>query len=32
MFIIFYPTDVHQPEVREYEPVTVKKVVVKIKI
>lgn len=32
MFIVFYPTDVHQPEVREFEPVTVKKVVVKIKI
>ena len=32
MFIIFYPTDLHQPEVREFEPVTVKKVVVKIKI
>ena len=32
MFIIFYPSDLHQPEVREFEPVTVKKVVVKIKI
>lgn len=32
MFIIFYPTDLHQPEVREFEPVSVKKVVVKIKI
>jgi YhcH/YjgK/YiaL family protein len=32
MFIIFYPTDLHQPEVREFEPVMVKKVVVKIKI
>ena len=32
MFIIFYPTDIHQPEVREFEPVTVKKVVIKIKI
>jgi YhcH/YjgK/YiaL family protein len=32
MFIIFYPDDLHQPEVREFEPVTVKKVVVKIKI
>lgn len=32
MFIIFYPTDLHQPEVREFEPVTVKKVVVKINI
>jgi YhcH/YjgK/YiaL family protein len=32
MFIIFYPTDLHQPEVREFEPVLVKKVVVKIKI
>lgn len=32
MFIIFYPTDLHQPEVREFEPVTVKKVVIKIKI
>ena len=31
-FIIFFPTDLHQPEVREYEPVMVKKVVVKIKI
>lgn len=31
-FIIFYPTDLHQPEVREFEPVTVKKVVIKIKI
>jgi len=31
-FIIFYPTDLHQPEVREFEPVRVKKVVVKIKI
>jgi len=32
MFIIFFPTDLHQPEVRQFEPVTVKKVVVKIKI
>ena len=32
MFIVFFPTDIHQPEVREFEPVTVKKVVVKIKI
>ena len=32
MFIIFFPTDLHQPEVREFEPVVVKKVVVKIKI
>ncbi|GEO10200.1 YhcH/YjgK/YiaL family protein [Segetibacter aerophilus] len=32
MFIIFYPTDLHQPEVREFEPVLVRKVVVKIKI
>jgi YhcH/YjgK/YiaL family protein len=32
MFIIFFPTDMHQGEVRQYEPVTVKKVVVKIKI
>jgi YhcH/YjgK/YiaL family protein len=32
MFIIFYPTDLHQPEVCEFEPVTVKKVVIKIKI
>lgn len=32
MFIIFFPSDLHQPEVREFEPVTVKKVVVKIKI
>ena len=31
-FIIFYPTDLHKPEVREFEPVTVKKVVIKIKI
>jgi YhcH/YjgK/YiaL family protein len=32
MFVIFYPNDLHQPEVREFEPVLVKKVVVKIKI
>ena len=32
MFIIFFPTDLHQPEVKEFEPVLVKKVVVKIKI
>ncbi|MDB5246803.1 MAG: hypothetical protein JWQ40_1197 [Segetibacter sp.] len=32
MFIIFYPTDLHRPEVRVNEPATVKKVVVKIKI
>ena len=32
MFVIFFPTDLHQPEVRQFEPVTVKKVVVKIKI
>jgi YhcH/YjgK/YiaL family protein len=32
MFIIFFPTDLHQPEVRQFEPATVKKVVVKIKI
>lgn len=32
MFIIFFPTDLHQPEVRQFEPVTVKKVVIKIKI
>lgn len=32
MFVIFYPTDIHQPEVREFEPLKVKKVVVKIKI
>lgn len=32
MFIIFYPTDLHQPEVREFESVNVKKVVIKIKI
>jgi len=32
MFIIFYPTDLHQPEVREYEPVLVKKVVLKVKV
>lgn len=31
-FIVFFPTDLHQPEVREFEPVTVKKVVIKIKI
>jgi YhcH/YjgK/YiaL family protein len=30
MFIMFYPSDLHQPEVRQYEPVWVKKVVVKI--
>lgn len=32
MFIIFYPTDLHQPEMRVLEPVTVKKVVIKVKI
>ncbi|MDB5191701.1 MAG: hypothetical protein JWQ96_1264 [Segetibacter sp.] len=32
MFIIFYPTDLHQPEVRQFEPVTVKKAVIKIRI
>ena len=32
MFIMFYPTDLHQSEVRQFEPVTVKKVVVKIKL
>jgi YhcH/YjgK/YiaL family protein len=32
MFILFYPTDLHQPEVRQYEPVWVKKVVMKIKV
>jgi YhcH/YjgK/YiaL family protein len=32
MFMIFYPGDLHQPEMRVLEPVTVKKVVVKIKI
>jgi len=32
MFIIFFPTDLHQPEVSEFEPLKVKKVVVKIKI
>ena len=32
MFIIFYPTDIHQPEVRVYEPMLVKKVVVKVRI
>ena len=31
MFIIFYPTDIHQPEVRAFEPMTVKKVVMKVK-
>lgn len=31
-FIIFFPTDIHQPEVKEFEPVIVKKVVIKIKI
>jgi YhcH/YjgK/YiaL family protein len=32
MFIIFFPSDLHQPEVRQYEPVMVKKVVMKIKV
>lgn len=32
MFILFLPSDLHQPEVRQYEPVVVKKVVMKIKI
>lgn len=32
MFIIFFPTDLHQPEVRQYEFIEVKKVVLKIKI
>jgi YhcH/YjgK/YiaL family protein len=32
MFIIFYPTDLHQPEVRQFESVWVKKVVMKIKV
>ena len=32
MFIIFYPTDIHQPEVRVYEPMLVKKVVMKVRI
>jgi YhcH/YjgK/YiaL family protein len=32
MFIIFLPSDLHQPEVRQYEPVTVKKVVMKVKL
>lgn len=32
MFIVFFPSDLHQPEVREFEPVTVKKVVVKIRM
>lgn len=31
MFIIFYPTDIHQPEVRAFEPMQVKKVVMKVK-
>ncbi|MCY7420500.1 MAG: YhcH/YjgK/YiaL family protein [Chitinophagaceae bacterium] len=31
MFIIFYPTDIHQPEVRAFEPMMVKKVVMKVK-
>lgn len=31
MFIIFYPTDIHQPEVRAFEPMMVKKVVMKIR-
>ena len=31
MFIIFYPTDIHQPEVRAFESMLVKKVVVKVK-
>lgn len=32
MFAIFYPTDVHQPEVMVDEPIQVKKVVLKVKI
>jgi YhcH/YjgK/YiaL family protein len=32
MFIIFYPTDIHQPEVKVYEPMMVKKVVMKVKV
>jgi YhcH/YjgK/YiaL family protein len=32
MFIVFFPSDLHQPEVRQYEPVMVKKVVMKIKM
>ncbi len=32
MFIIFFPSDIHQPEVRAFEPIWVKKVVVKIKL
>ena len=32
MFIIFYPTDIHQPEVMALQPTTVKKVVMKIKL
>lgn len=31
MFIIFYPTDIHQPEVRAFEPMIVKKVVMKVR-
>ncbi len=31
MFIIFFPTDIHQPEVRAFEPMLVKKVVMKVK-
>jgi YhcH/YjgK/YiaL family protein len=32
MFIIFFPSDLHQPEVRQYEPVVVKKVVMKVRV
>lgn len=32
MFIMFYPTDLHQPEVRAFEPMMVKKVVMKIMV
>ena len=32
MFILFFPTDLHQPEVRAFEPMLVKKVVMKIKV
>ncbi len=32
MFIIFFPTDIHQPEVYDFAPVKVKKIVIKIPV